>query len=144
MVAERGGGGSCLGVSGLRADGRRWSECRALKVRLGAVKRADGSAEWVQGLTRVLTAVYGPAEPERGGGVGGSRETAQQDRMVIRCEVHQTPSSSSLPVSAVASSGAGGARADRRLHELAIRLKDALDSVVIASEYPKSGMWRRA
>ena len=118
-----------IDIGGLRADGRRWHECRGMDVRMDCVKGADGSAEWVQGLTRVMASVYGPREPAAGGGGAGGGE-----RMAVRCEVHQAPSCSSIPVSA-----AGDGRADRRLHELAIRLKDALESIIITREYPKSG-----
>lgn len=126
-----------LGVDGLRADGRRWHECRGMDVKLDCVKGADGSAEWVQGLTRVVVSVYGPREPSAAaGGAGGGGGGGGGERMAVRCEVHQAPSSSSMPVS---TAGTGGGRADRRLHELAIRLKDALESIIITREYPKSG-----
>ncbi|KAJ3426322.1 exosome complex component rrp41 [Anaeramoeba flamelloides] len=47
---------------GLRIDGRRVNELRKIQCKLGVLKRADGSALFEQGFTRVLVAVYGPRE----------------------------------------------------------------------------------
>ena len=140
-----------LGVDDLRADGRRALECREIRVSLGsssfdsdqnndddddrlpmAMSNADGSCEWRQGLTSVLAAVYGPHEPLSSS--GGSSTDASSSRMSIVCEVHQAPSSSSMPITAM-----GSLRPDRRLQELSIRLKDSLQSIIITSDYAKSG-----
>ncbi|KAJ0637506.1 putative ribosomal protein S5 domain 2-type [Helianthus annuus] len=47
---------------GLRLDGRRPMEMRQLRAELGAVSRADGSAVFEMGNTKVIAAVYGPRE----------------------------------------------------------------------------------
>ncbi len=51
-----------LDEKGLRNDGRRWNELRPLKMSVGVLKRADGSAIVESGKTKVLAAVYGPRE----------------------------------------------------------------------------------
>ncbi len=51
-----------LDEKGLRNDGRRWNELRPLKMSVGVLKRADGSAVVESGKTKVLAAVYGPRE----------------------------------------------------------------------------------
>ena len=51
-----------ISPEGLRIDGRRPNEIRRLKCEMGLFERADGSAYFEQGNTRVLCAVYGPRE----------------------------------------------------------------------------------
>ncbi|EMS58290.1 Exosome complex component RRP41 [Triticum urartu] len=50
-------------LTGFRVDGRRPNEMRQLKGEVGVVSRADGSALFEMGNTRVIAAVYGPREP---------------------------------------------------------------------------------
>lgn len=45
---------------GLRLDGRRPTELRQMRCKLGVFTQADGSAYIEQGNTKVLAAVYGP------------------------------------------------------------------------------------
>jgi hypothetical protein len=45
---------------GLRADGRRASELRQIRMRMGVFGQADGSAYIEHGNTKVLATVYGP------------------------------------------------------------------------------------
>lgn len=45
---------------GLRLDGRKPTELRQLRCKLGVFSQADGSAYIEQGNTKVLAAVYGP------------------------------------------------------------------------------------
>uniref|UniRef100_UPI0018DF43F6 hypothetical protein n=1 Tax=Streptomyces fildesensis TaxID=375757 RepID=UPI0018DF43F6 len=47
---------------GLRQDGRRPMEIRQLRAHLGTVDKADGSAVFEMGNTKVIAAVYGPRE----------------------------------------------------------------------------------
>ncbi|EXC22513.1 Exosome complex component [Morus notabilis] len=47
---------------GLRLDGRRPTELRQIRAELGAVAKADGSAVFEMGNTKVIAAVYGPRE----------------------------------------------------------------------------------
>nr|GFA56678.1 exosome complex component RRP41 homolog [Tanacetum cinerariifolium] len=47
---------------GLRLDGRRPMEMRQLRAEIGTVSRADGSAVFEMGNTKVIAAVYGPRE----------------------------------------------------------------------------------
>nr|BAD22331.1 putative exosome component 4 [Oryza sativa Japonica Group]BAD22495.1 putative exosome component 4 [Oryza sativa Japonica Group] len=49
-------------LTGFRVDGRRPNEMRQLKGEVGVVARADGSALFEMGNTRVIAAVYGPRE----------------------------------------------------------------------------------
>ncbi|KAH9728711.1 exosome complex component rrp41 [Citrus sinensis] len=47
---------------GLRLDGRRPTEMRQLRAEIGNVAKADGSAVFEMGNTKVIAAVYGPRE----------------------------------------------------------------------------------
>ncbi len=47
---------------GLRTDGRRPDELRPIRIELGVLKNADGSAIFEMGNTKVIAAVYGPKE----------------------------------------------------------------------------------
>jgi len=49
-----------LSDQGLRLDGRRPTELRQIRCKLGVFSQADGSAYVEQGNTKVLAAVYGP------------------------------------------------------------------------------------
>ena len=51
-----------ISPEGLRVDGRRAEELRNIKCKLGIFKRADGSAYYEQGNTKVLATIYGPKE----------------------------------------------------------------------------------
>lgn len=49
-----------LSKIGLRLDGRRATELRQVRCKMGVFTQPDGSAYIEQGLTKVLAAVYGP------------------------------------------------------------------------------------
>lgn len=51
-----------LSDEGFRLDGRRPSELRKIRLRLGVFDQADGSAYIEQGNTKALATVYGPHE----------------------------------------------------------------------------------
>lgn len=65
-----------LSLTGLRADGRRPNETRRIRCRMGVLERADGSAYYEQGNTKVLVSVMGPQEVTR-------RSDAQHDTAVV-------------------------------------------------------------
>lgn len=50
---------------GLRVDGRRPDELRAINGQLNVFAKADGSAALSFGSTRVMASVYGPREVRR-------------------------------------------------------------------------------
>ena len=63
---------------GIRLDGRKVDELRPVKMEVGVLPNADGSAYLEQGRNKVLVGVYGPKEAH-------PRHIAQQDRAVIQC-----------------------------------------------------------
>lgn len=61
-----------LSDEGYRADGRRATELRKVRARMGVFAQADGSAYIEQGNTKALAVVYGPHEVSRGAGRDGA------------------------------------------------------------------------
>lgn len=129
--AKRPRGGGARGaehvsLDGLRADGRRPGEVRRIRLSAGALARADGSAYYEQGNTRVLAAVYGPRDAgARGGGGGGAAGEA-----VVACE---------YSVSAFARTGARRARkGDRRSVEAGEMLRRVFEGVVLRKVIPRT------
>jgi exosome complex component RRP41 len=124
----RGGGGGAGGaeyvsLDGLRLDGRRAGEVRKIRCACGALARADGSAYYEQGNTRVLAAVYGPREP-------ASRGRMQHDRAVVFAEVSSA---------AFAAPGRRRARkGDRRSVDMAAVVKSIFEGVILLKVLPRT------
>jgi exosome complex component RRP41 len=69
---------------GLRLDGRKPDELRPIKLEVGLLSNADGSAYIEQGKNKILAGVYGPREVH-------PKHLALQDQMVLRCRYHMAP-----------------------------------------------------
>lgn len=121
-----------LSLDALRIDGRRAGEVRKIRCSLGALSRADGSAYFEQGNTRVLAAVYGPREPPRagGGGGGGSSANASDAVASVTCEV-------STARFAHAQRGKGR-KGDRRSAAVARTVKQVFEGVIQSRAYQRS------
>lgn len=123
---RRGGGAGGLEfitLDGLRIDGRRTSEVRKIRCALGALSRADGSAYYEQGNTRVLAAVYGPREPT-------NRAKVMHDRAHISCEF----STASFATATRQRTWKG----DRRSVAAAAVVQRVFEGVVSLKSYPRS------
>ncbi len=108
---------------GLRLDGRRPGEVRRVRCSLGVLARADGSAMYEQGNTRVIAAVYGPREVT-------NRMDALPDRAIINAELSNASFS--------ASERKGKLKNDRRANELALLVKEAFEAAIIVQLFPNS------
>jgi exosome complex component RRP41 len=62
----------------LRLDKRRLDELRPIKLEVGVLSRADGSAYIEQGKSKIIAAVYGPRELH-------PRHLAQPDEALLQC-----------------------------------------------------------
>lgn len=125
---KRGLGGGASGyeyisLDGLRLDGRRPGEVRKIRSALGTLSRADGSAYYEQGHTRVLAAVYGPREPRQRGEADG-------DRAVIRCEVSTASFSTA--------SRRRPRKGDRKSTAMATVVQRIFEGVILKETYPRS------
>src|SRR5437867_11241910 len=69
---------------GVRADGRKLDQLRPVRLEVGILDKADGSAYIEQGKNKILAAVYGPREAH-------PKHIALPDRAVIRCRYHMAP-----------------------------------------------------
>lgn len=128
VVSKRSRGGGAGGLEyisldGLRIDGRRPSEVRKIRCALGSLSRADGSAYFEQGNTRVLAAVYGPREPPMRGDV-------EHDKAIIKCEF-----STALFASGTRRHTWKG---DRKSTAAAIMVRKVFEAVVLVGSYPRS------
>ncbi len=109
---------------GLRLDGRKLDELRPVKMEVGVLPNADGSAYLEQGRNKVLVGVYGPKEAH-------PRHIAQQDRAVIQCRYHMAPFSVDERKSPAPS---------RRDIELSKVIREALEPAVFLEYYPKTSI----
>src|SRR5438093_12970461 len=73
-----------IDANGKRTDGRSIDELREVKITVGTVKNADGSAFIEFGKNKILAAVYGPREVH-------PKHMAQSDRCVLRCRYQMSP-----------------------------------------------------
>jgi exosome complex component RRP41 len=109
---------------GLRLDGRKLDELRPVKMEVGVLPNADGSAYLEQGRNKVLVGVYGPKEAH-------PRHIAQQDRAVIQCRYHMAPFSVDERKSPAPS---------RRDIELSKVIRESLEPAVFLEYYPKTSI----
>lgn len=109
---------------GTRIDGRKPHEMRPVKVTVGVLKNANGSALVEYGGTKVLAAVYGPREVV-------PRHITLPDRAVLRVRYHMAPFSTEERKSPAPT---------RREIELSKVIREALEAIVFTSLFPRSGI----
>jgi exosome complex component RRP41 len=107
---------------GLRLDGRRADELRPVKLEVGVIPNADGSAYIEHGKNKILAAVYGPREVH-------PKHLALQDRTVMRCRYHMAPFSVQERKSPAPS---------RREIELSKVIRESLEPAVFMEYYPRT------
>jgi exosome complex component RRP41 len=109
---------------GLRLDGRRPDEMRALKIEAGVLNKADGSAfvEW--GMNKVMAAVYGPRECH-------PRHLQNTERALVQCHYNMA----SFSVEDRKRPGP-----DRRSHEISKIISEALTHVVFTEYFPRTSI----
>ena len=113
-----------LSPEGLRIDGRRLDELRPIRIQVGTLHNADGSAfvEW--GQNKVMAAVYGPREVH-------PRHLQQNNKAVIQCKYN---------MAAFAVDERKRPGLDRRSQEISKVIGEAFESVVFAEEYPRTSI----
>jgi exosome complex component RRP41 len=111
-----------LDDNGLRVDGRRFDELRPLKIEVGTLDKADGSAYVEHGRNKILAAVYGPREAH-------PKHIALADRAVIKCRYHMAPFSTDERKSPAPS---------RRELELSKVIREALEPAIMSEYFPRS------
>ena len=109
---------------GVRLDGRKADELRPLKLEVGVLSNADGSAYIEHGKNKILAAVFGPREMH-------PKHLSRPDRMVIRCRYHMAPFSVQERKSPAPS---------RREVELSKVIREALEPALFPELYPRTGI----
>jgi exosome complex component RRP41 len=107
---------------GLRLDGRKPDELRPVKLEVGVIPNADGSAYVEQGKNKILVGVYGPREVH-------PKHLALQDRTVLKCRYHMAPFSVQERKSPAPS---------RREIELSKVIRESLEPAIFMEYYPRT------
>jgi len=110
--------------NGLRHDGRRPDELRPIRMSVGILNKASGSALVEYGETKVLAAVHGPREIPQ-------RHLLLPDRAIIRCRYHMLSFSTHERKSPVPT---------RREIELSKVIREALEPVVMSETFPRTAI----
>ncbi|HDH41199.1 MAG TPA: exosome complex exonuclease Rrp41 [Candidatus Altiarchaeales archaeon] len=108
--------------NGRRLDGRKFDELREIKIEVGVLSRAMGSAYIEWGKNKVIAAVYGPRELH-------PKYLRDPRRALLRCIYNLAPFS-------VEDRKRPGP--DRRSVEISKVSSDALSSVVMLEKYPNT------
>jgi exosome complex component RRP41 len=108
--------------NGLRVDGRKPDELRPIRIELGVLKNADGSAIFEMGNTKVIAAVYGPKEMH-------PRHLALPDKASLRVRYHMAPFSTDERKNPAPS---------RREIELSKVIREALEATVLVDLFPRT------
>jgi exosome complex component RRP41 len=107
---------------GLRLDGRKLDELRPVKLEVGVISNADGSAYIEHGKNKILAGVYGPREVH-------PKHLALPDRTVLKCRYHMAPFSVQERKSPAPS---------RREIELSKVIRESLEPAIFMEYYPRT------
>ncbi|MCJ7712993.1 exosome complex exonuclease Rrp41, partial [Candidatus Bathyarchaeota archaeon] len=113
-----------LNKKGLRLDGRKLDELRSVKLEVGILPNADGSAYVEHGKNKIIVGVFGPREMH-------PKHLQRADRMVLRCRYHMAPFSVPERKSPAPS---------RRENELSKVIRDSLLPSLFVENYPRTGV----
>ena len=110
--------------NGIRLDGRKSDELREIEMKVGVLKRANGSAYVKWGANIAVASVYGPRE---------CHPQWQRDprKAILRCTYNMAPFS-------VDDRKRPGP--DRRSSEISKVITEALESVVLVEKYPTTAI----
>jgi len=108
--------------NGLRLDGRRPDELRPIKLEIGVLGNADGSAYIEQGKNKILVGVYGPREIH-------PKHAELPNRAVLRCRYRMAPFSTEERKNPAPS---------RREIEISKVIREALEPAVMSEYYPRT------
>jgi exosome complex component RRP41 len=109
---------------GNRTDGRKPNDMRPVKIEVGVLGNADGSAYIEMGKNKILAAVYGPREIH-------PKHQALPDRAALRCRYHMAPFSVQERKSPAPS---------RREQELSKVIRESLEPSIFTEFYPRTAI----
>lgn len=108
-------------INGKRTDGRGFEDLRPIKMEVGAVKNANGSAYLEWGNNKVLAAVYGPSE-------AFPKHVANPTKAIIKCRY------SMAPFSSLEEHNRSGP--NRRSIEISKVIKEVFENVILLERFP--------
>ncbi|KAJ0100877.1 hypothetical protein Patl1_06582 [Pistacia atlantica] len=108
---------------GLRLDGRRPVEMRQLRAEIGVVAKADGSAMFEMGNTKVIAAVYGPREVQ-------NRSQQITDQALVRCEYSMANFSTGDRMRKP--------KGDRRSTDISLVIRQTMEACILTNLMPRS------
>jgi len=110
--------------NGLRLDGRRWDQLRPIKIEVGILHNADGSAYIEWGKNKIVGAVYGPKEMH-------PKHMLLAERAVLKCRYHMAPFSVDERKNPAPS---------RREIEISKVIREAIQPALILEDYPRTAI----
>jgi len=116
--------GKLIDEEGRRVDGRKFNELRPIKIEVGVLKNADGSAYIEHGRNKIVVAIYGPKETH-------PKFMALPDRAILRCRYHMAPYSTEERKPPQPS---------RREIELSKVIREALEPAIKLEEFPRTAI----
>lgn len=108
----------------IRKDGRTFNSLRNMKMEIGVLNNADGSAYVECGKNKILVGVYGPRELY-------SKKHSKPDGSVLRCKYNMAPFS-------VKERKRPGP--DRRSTEISKLISEAITPSIFLEKYPRSSI----
>ena len=108
----------------IRKDGRTFNSLRNMKMKIGVLNNADGSAYVECGNNKILVGVYGPRELY-------SKKHSKPDGAVLRCKYNMAPFS-------VKERKRPGP--DRRSTEISKLISEAITPCIFLEKYPRSSI----
>lgn len=110
--------------NGKRIDGRSFDELRPIKIEAGVLERADGSAYIEWGNNKIIAAVYGPREVY-------PKHMQDPSKAILRARYNMA----AFSVDERKKPGP-----DRRSIELSLVISNALSSVVLLEQFPRTAI----
>ncbi len=107
---------------GIRVDGRKPDELRPIKLEVGVLQNANGSAYVEFGKNKIMVGVYGPREAH-------PKRIIRPDRAIIRCRYRMAPFSVEERKNPAPS---------RREVEISKVIREALEPAVISEYFPRT------
>jgi exosome complex component RRP41 len=111
-----------IDATGKRLDGRQFNELRPIRIDVGVVNRADGSAYIEWGGNKILAAVYGPREVH-------PRYLQDSTRAIVQCKYN---------MAAFSVSDRKRPGPDRRSTEISKVISEVFEYVIFTELYPRT------
>ncbi|MDG6929218.1 MAG: exosome complex exonuclease Rrp41 [Nitrososphaerota archaeon] len=113
-----------INARNIRIDGRKLDELRPIKLKVGVLNNADGSAYIEWGRNKIMAAVYGPKECH-------PKHKMLADRALLKCRYHMTPFSVD---------DRKPPQPSRREVELSKIIREALAPAILLEEFPRTAI----